>query len=311
MNKQQFGIDYLIRMFAAVVLLGGIFVVLATTRFTAASFADEHSAQLSIIGKEAKNGSDSAQLMYGLAYLEGRDGLAADAVKARKWILRSARGGNRYAMLVMGKLCADGRGTQKDHKRAVYWWQQAAVKGDSHAQFLLAMAYLDGNGIKKDPAKAIAWFEKSAAKGNKHAQYLLAHIYQEGKHVRADKALSRSWLERAAEQPTSTALNPFAMIYDLVLAGTPVQQQSPTDLLGKAAKGDPQAEFELGERYKNGSWDVEQNDAKAVAWISRAAKSGHKIAMKSLADIYEKGRLGVAVDMDKAKLWKQRAASSQ
>ena len=299
------------RAMIATLALAALGLLLRPAGLISPSLAQDQSTELKLIQHEALNGSTSAQLIYGLAYLEGRHGLAPDTNKAVQWIRRSAKGGNSYAMLMMGKFCADGQGHPKDPQQAVSWWQQAAQKKDAHAQYLLGKAYLDGFGVNKDAAKGIKWLEKSGAQGNRHAQYLLARTYSDGKHVAADKQRSRSWLERAAEQPHSKAVNPFTMIYDLIMASTPVAQQSPAILMEKAAEGDPQAEYELGERYKNGTWDVEQNDARALAWISRAARSGHKVAMKTLAAIYAKGKLGVSADQNKAKQWQQRARTAR
>ena len=295
MNKQQ-----LLRMLFCLILVAGMSPLWS---------AGDRPVELKMIEHEALDGDDGAQLLYGLAYLKGRDGLKPDPEKAVYWIRRSARIGNGYAQLVLGNCYAAGQGVVKDPEQAVLWWRKAGKNENPQAQYLLGKAYLEGIGTAKDPARALGWLTKSAEQGNKDAQYLLGKMYYEGYSVEPDEETAKGWLSRAAQQAHSGAINLLAVINGLVDVTTKVYQQSADVLLAKARQGDPQAEYELGIRYESGVWDVEQDNKKALAWITKAANAGNRIAMKTLADSYRHGDLGLDANPAKAAEWDKRASA--
>lgn len=270
--------------------------------------AGDTPVELQMIEHEALDGDDGAQLLYGLAYLDGRDGLEPDAEKGVYWIRRSARTGNAYAQLVLGNCYADGRGVAKDPQRAVQWWTRSGTSDNAVAQYLIGRAYLQGNGVSNDPSQAIDWLTKSAEQGNSDAQFLLGKMYHEGYNVEPDSGVARDWLSRAAQQAHSGAINLLAVIEGLVNETTKVYQQSAEVLIAKARQGDPQAEYELGLRYESGAWDVNKDNKQAMLWITKAANAGNRIAMKTLADIYRHGDLGVPANSSKAAEWDKKAS---
>ena len=271
--------------------------------------ADGSPVELQMIEHEALDGDSGAQLLYGLAYLNGRDGLKPDAKKAVYWLRRSARTGNNYARLTLGSCYAEGRGVEKDPQQAVQWWRKAAEKDNPKAQYLLGKAYLEGVGIGKNPEQAIDWITRSAGQGDKDAQYLLGKMYYEGYNVPYEKETARNWLSRAAEQAHSGAINLLAVLNGMVKTTTKVYQQSAEVLVDKAEKGDPQAEYELGLRYESGAWDVNKDNKKALSWITKAANDGNRLAMKTLVNIYQHGDLGLQPDPAKAAEWEKRASA--
>jgi localization factor PodJL len=70
-------------------------------------------------------------------------------------------------------------------------------------------------------------------------------------------------------------------------------------LRAAAAKGDPGAEYEIGQRYAEGR-GVPQNLSDAAEWYDRAAKQGLPPAQFRLGGFYEKG-FGVKRDLDAAR----------
>ncbi len=272
--------------------------------------ADDRPMELKMIAHEALDGDAGAQLLYGLAYLNGRDGLKPDAKKAVYWLRRSARIGNAYAQLTLGNCYAEGKGIEKNPEQAVKWWQKAARKENAKAEYLLGKAYLEGIGVKKDAKQALHWTTLSAEQGNKDAQYLLGKMYYEGQDVPYQKEAAKSWLSRAAEQAHSEAINLLAIISGMLDSTTKTYQQSAEVLIDKAEKGDPQAEYELGLRYESGAWDVNKDNKKALHWITLAANAGNRLAMKTLANIYQHGDLGLPADPDKAAQWENRASGN-
>ncbi len=272
--------------------------------------ADDRPMELKMIAHEALDGDAGAQLLYGLAYLDGRDGLKPNAEKAVYWLRRSARIGNAYAQLTLGNCYAEGKGVEKNPEQAVKWWRKAAGKENAKAQYLLGKAYLEGIGATKDPKQALHWTTLAAEQGNKDAQYLLGKMYYEGQDVPYQKEAAKSWLSRAAEQAHSEAINLLAIIDGMLEGSTKTYQQSAEVLIDKAKKGDPQAEYELGLRYESGAWDVNKDNKKALRWITKAANAGNRLAMKTLANIYQHGDLGLHADPEQAAQWEKRASGN-
>ena len=73
-----------------------------------------------------------------------------------------------------------------------------------------------------------------------------------------------------------------------------------------ADKGDPVAQYHLGNLFANGHGVLKDN-VKAVAWFAKSAAQGNDQGQKSLGDMYRKGK-GVPKDAKKAVKWYRDAA---
>lgn len=267
--------------------------------------------ELKMIRHEAREGDPGAELLYGLALLEGRYDLKPDARTAVSWLRRSAQGGNSYAQLILGNCYAEGKGVKADPRQAVHWWRKAAQAGNSEAQSRLGKAYLEGTGVAHNDKRAIKWLEQAAENGNPHAQYLIGKMYHEGYIVVQDQTLAKDWLSRAAANGHTGAINLLALINTFVKSTTMVSRASYADLKEKAERGDPKAQYELGLRYKSGALDVTADPVKAMYWLTRAAENGNLLAMKVLADIYAEGLPGIKKDARKSAYWREKSAGKR
>ena len=61
-----------------------------------------------------------------------------------------------------------------EEKKKLQWQTDRAEKGSDPAQFALGMRYLEGKGVEKDLKKARKWLEASAKQGNAEAKKALA-----------------------------------------------------------------------------------------------------------------------------------------
>jgi TPR repeat protein len=61
-----------------------------------------------------------------------------------------------------------------EEKKKLQWQTERAEKGSDPAQFALGMRYLEGKGVEKDLKKARKWLEASAKQGNAEAKKALA-----------------------------------------------------------------------------------------------------------------------------------------
>jgi len=74
----------------------------------------------------------------------------------------------------------------------------------------------------------------------------------------------------------------------------------------KAAKqGNADGAFGLAEMYSKGE-GVGKDEEQAMYWFETAAEAGSLRAMQTLAKIFEKGSLGMPVDMDLSKSWQKK-----
>lgn len=264
-------------------------------------------AELKLIAQQAQAQDPNAQLLYGLAFLEGRYALQPDAAKAVYWLRRAAREDQSYAQLLLGKLYAEGKGVAEDPQHAVYWWNKAANADQAEAQYRLGKAWLDGFGVEPNSTRALHWLNLAAGNGSHDAEYLLGKMYQQGYRVAQDTDLAQSWLSRAADSGHSGALSLLAALDQVIDFTTQVYQQSAEVLQQKANAGDPHAQYELGLRYESGAYDVNRDDQQALHWLTLAADNGNIHAMAALAHIYARGELGVEPKPELAEQWRKRA----
>lgn len=75
-----------------------------------------------------------------------------------------------------------------------------------------------------------------------------------------------------------------------------------------ADRGEPEAEFVLGQMYRNGQ-GLARSVAEALPLLTRAAEAGHAGAQDALGQLYEAGE-GVEQDFQAARKWFERAAAS-
>lgn len=264
---------------------------------------DANQIELYMILHQAQEGDTSAQLLYGLACLDGRYGLKPNYKRAEYWLQRSAAGKNPYAEMVQGTCYAKGEGVSRDPVQAVKWWREAALAGNVQAEYLLGKAYESGFGLARDPEQAMHWLSLASDHGSKKAQALIARMYHEGYKAAQDRDLARSWLGRAAANDDNEIIDPVSVINTLLKYTTMVHQQSAGVLKDKAERGDPLTQYELGLRYETGAWAVKKNEKQAFYWLNRAAHNGNRLAMKALRHAYEFGKLGLKKDPVQVRYW--------
>jgi TPR repeat protein len=172
--------------------------------------------ELAWLNRLAATDDPGAQLQLGLAYRDGRYGLAPDAGAGRYWLQRAARNGQDYAAGLLAGRATDGNagavsptpassrlealarqlkspilatvsglwkmltlGMNGDQSSDVL--QQRAQSGDPVAEYQLAMRYRDGAwSVNRDPARAFYWLQRAAGAGDGPAMQTLAEVYRTG-----------------------------------------------------------------------------------------------------------------------------------
>ncbi len=211
------------------------------------------------------------------------------------------------------------------HALEAYYLQQAADQGHAPAQFLLATYLEKGRGTEPNLPQAMQYFraaaeadipqaiirmgevpgeietlQHAAQLGDVESQYRLAqHYTQEG-----DTEKAWEWYRHAAEQGHRAACVEVAQqLYERGDAS----ETALAFLEVSACKGEPFAQWALGEAYRSGIGGYEKDLTLAVMWYRRAANLGYKDAMLRLAQCYRYGE-GVAKDAQLAAYWQAQAA---
>lgn len=71
--------------------------------------------------------------------------------------------GDTGAMVRLGRLYSEGRGTPRDYREARGWYRRAADLGDRHAMYLLGTLYGEGKGVTQDYLQALRWYVRATA----------------------------------------------------------------------------------------------------------------------------------------------------
>lgn len=122
---------------------------------------------------------------------------------------------------------------------------------------------------------------------------------------RGDVVAALRWLRLAAEQGHAPAAVRLAYILDKAEEN----EEAVSWYRAAAEQGNLEGAYGLGQMYAIGE-GVEQDPAQAVRWIRQAAEGGVPPAMRTLAEWYRLGQLGLPVDLERTRAWLQRGAQA-
>jgi TPR repeat protein len=125
----------------------------------------------------ADAGSRDAQYNSAMMYASGR-GVARNPIKARDYFLMAAEQGLRDAQAQLGLLYVTGDAAElpRDYEQAQYWFNQAAYRGDSLSQFFLGRIHAEGLGTEADPVIGHMWYEISYRFGYERGEFYMDQL---------------------------------------------------------------------------------------------------------------------------------------
>ncbi len=250
---------------------------------------------------------------------------------------QSEKGDSPY-MMKLGRMYRDGLGVDKDFGAAKLWmWRASASNqmfGQEYYDFLLS------TGDPDDRKEAFAVCSDLAKSGDSKSMMDLGRMYRDGKAVDKDLDAAKLWMRRGY------ASNP-ALIHEycdlLMSTGDPEDLKKAFEAYSEHAKtGNARSMVRLGRMYRDGkgvkkdlkaaklwmgrgaeshpsmsheycdllmSTGDPEDQKEAFAIYSEQARSGNSRSMVRLGRMYRDG-LGVEKDLDKAKLWMGKAATS-
>lgn len=147
----------------------------------------------------ATAGNGKAQLLIGLRYLKGSDGIPKNPSEAAKWIARAAQRGEPMAQYWAGYVYQHGVGVSSDPDAALRWYEAAADQGNTRAMYNLGVGYAEGWAGAKDAPEASRWFTRAARLGFVDAQFNLAVLYERGLGVPPNLSDAYKWYAIAAK----------------------------------------------------------------------------------------------------------------
>lgn len=187
---------------------------------------------------------------------------------------------SRDAVFLLGKLYAEGIGTERNDELGFKLINEAAALGVADADVLKAIMLYTGRAASKDPKEALNIFKKRAEEGNEIASYYYGVMLYEGTGIEKNLKDAIYYLEKAVHTGMHDAIYTLALAYDE--SGDTTEAIKSYEQLTKTQNPyTAEANARLGEIYV--SLD---NTDKGIFYYETAAKLGHKAAIFNLADIY-------------------------
>lgn len=248
--------------------------------------------------KRALAGDWLAQIALGDAWYKGETG-KKDARLAHYWWRKSqtAYGQDSYTLYNLGVLYDSGEGVARNPQRAAQYYTAAARLNDNDARYNLAHLYHYGDGVPRSDIIAHYWLTKAAAH-ERDAMYALALHYRQDGADKGAQMRAFHWLEKAAmrgdgqaqqaladayERGTGTARDPAAAAKWRQAVALPDSNLATQDTMEAAMRGDPHAQYRLGDRYARGD-GVPRDEKTALQWWQAAAAQGDLAAKRALAN---------------------------
>ncbi len=238
--------------------------------------------------RAAEAGDPEGQSFAGQCLLHG-DGVEADLLEARLWLLKAALRLEPAACYELGKLSDTAVDGDAGWAEALAWYRLAAEHGHAGAQRRIGVHYQHGAGVPKDPAEAVRWLYRAALQADADARLRLGQQLLEGEGVPKDERSGFGWIQAAAHQGHAFAVYELARCYSFGL-GCPLDPASERKhLLEAARRGLPEAQYTLGcHLRREGSM---RSLHLAAYWLRKAAEQGFPPAQERLREMRRKGEL--------------------
>ena len=260
--------------------------------------------------------------------------------EAKRWYRQAAERGDAQAMAALGRLLLK-ENSMDARQAARQLFQKSADLDDPGGQYHLGWLLASQEAGSRDDADALGWFVKAALQGHVGAQVATAIHLLSGRGATTDRKAAREWIERAVESGDPVAHYLFGRLKEstprdqrdlngaqhsfriaaaaghrdaqFALAALLAQSPAVRDkkdalewLVRAHASGHKEAANRLGEMYRDGEGDLQQNE-KARAIFESAARHGNVDAMYNLAQMLNEG-LGGPRETGDALKWYAQAA---
>ncbi len=163
--------------------------------------------------KKAAIGKIPAAAHFYAESLEHGIGCPQDVAEAAVWYREAADLGHHLSLCALADLHINGRGVEKDPRKAVELCNLAVAHRAHGAEVQLGRYLLEGDDAVRNEAGALACFQAAAQKQSAEGQFHLATMLREGRGGPKHLASARHWFESAAAQAYVPAYLPTAELY--------------------------------------------------------------------------------------------------
>jgi TPR repeat protein len=237
-----------------------------------------------------------------------------------------AENGDASAQVALGAAYESGNGVPQDAEQAVEWYRKAADQGNATAENDLGVMYWGGLGVERNKEEAVRWYHKAAKLGNPRAMFNLGASYYNGEGAPSNVFLAYAWFllaqdagdaaandavpRTAAGMSARETADTLLQISDMFEKGEELLQNDAEAVkwYRKAAKSDSRARVLLATHLINGS-GVQQNFSEAMD-LCRSAAKNYAPGNYCVGYLYRNG-LGVGRDSVEAVKWYQKAAATR
>ena len=165
---------------------------------------------------------------------------------------------------------AEERAARGDVNGAARDYRELAEAGITRAQFRLGQAYLDGKGVPYSVEAAVQWLALAAQAGDSEAMRELGGIYEDSDTPYFDLPVAARWYAAAAELGDESARFALAELA-IESAQSPADQQLAVNSLKEGARnGNVRAQLRLAQIYERGKI-VAADEVEAARWYAIGA----------------------------------------
>jgi uncharacterized protein len=225
---------------------------------------------------------------------------SGDDARALALFLPHARSGNREAQVRVAHIYSRNKGVAPNRAESCNWWEAAAHQGDAVGANNIGRCFEYGDGRGKSESNAALWYRRAADGGNAYGMYNLGLAYEYGRGVPQSFATAADWFRRALSARLSTG--------DIVDAERHLKRSMNHV---NAAKGDPQAQYDLAIDLFNGHDPEVKDQRRAMAMMREAATRGSSSEAWYVYGSWIHGGMGgVKSDLPQAAMWIKKASDA-
>ena len=225
---------------------------------------------------------------------------AEDDAKALAVYLPLARSGNREAQVRVARIYARNKGVTPNDNEACNWWEQAAGSNESTAAVNFGLCFESGKGRAQSHAQAAQWYRKAADGGNAYGMYNLGLAHEYGRGVAQSFDVAADLFRKALAVKMDVGDNVDAQRH----------LKRCENNIG-AARGDPQAQYDLAIDLMNGHKPEVKDERRAMIMMREAATRGSNPDAWYIYGAWLHGGMGgTKADVSQGAVWTRKAADA-
>ena len=234
--------------------------------------------------------------------------LSGKYIEALPYIKKSAENDNPRAMFILSLYFKDGYGAIKINEiERKAWLEKAFQYKEPISSFEYLLRYGSANEFKQFLTETIDELEVLSINGDIFAKFALAYCYCNGNCKKEEPSRGIALYLYAAEQGFALAQYEIGNDYYAGHYELEENEEEAIKWFTKAAKqGLTTAQDRLGYLYYNG-YSVDQSYSKAFDWYSLSAEQGESESQFMLGNMYFEG-LYLPEDLDNAITWYTKSA---